>query len=123
MPNSEDITAAVREHRCLTLTGRRWRGRPVWRWAADLSMSFPTGCGVFELAGVTDAAAVPDAVAAVLGPPSSPAGRGRGERPPHWRAGQVAGVDNCEHVLDAVADRIEAILAQSAAVPGLGHQP
>ena len=31
--------------------------------------------------------------------------------------------DNCEHVLDAAADLIEAILAQSATVTSPGHQP
>ena len=31
--------------------------------------------------------------------------------------------DNCEHILDAAADLIEAILAQSATVRIIGHQP
>ena len=31
--------------------------------------------------------------------------------------------DNCEHVLDAAADLVEAILAQSATVTNPGHQP
>ena len=43
--------------------------RPAWRSevAAQLADEFPDGVWLFELAAVTDPAAVPDAVAAVLG--------------------------------------------------------
>ena len=37
--------------------------------------------------------------------------------PPRWRAGsRLLVFDNCEHVLDAAADLVEAILAQSSTV-------
>jgi predicted ATPase len=72
---------------------------------------------VIELASVGDPAAVPEAVAAALGITQQPAlslaesvaqaleGRSR-----------LLVFDNCEHVLDAAADMIEAILAHSATV-------
>jgi predicted ATPase len=79
--------------------------------------SFPDGVWVIELAPVGDPTAVPDAVAAVLGitqqqgmsVASSVASALEGR----WR---LLVFDNCEHVLDAAADMIEAILAHSATV-------
>ena len=72
---------------------------------------------MFELASVTDAAAVPDAVAAVLGITQQP-GKTVAESVAAALEGRVRLLvfDNCEHVLDAAADLIEAILAQSATV-------
>ena len=61
--------AAVRAHRLVTLTGVGGVGktRLALEVAAQLADEFPDGVWVFELAAVTDPAAVPDAVAAVLG--------------------------------------------------------
>lgn len=115
----EDITAAVHQHRVLTLTGVGGVGktRLALGVAARLADEFPDGVWVFELASVTDAAAVPDAVAAVLGITQQP-GKTVAESVAAALEGRVRLLvfDNCEHVLDAVADLIEAILAQSAAV-------
>lgn len=63
------INAAVRSHRLVTLTGVGGVGksRLALEVAAQLADEFPDGVWVFELAAVTDPAAVPDAVAAVLG--------------------------------------------------------
>ena len=83
--------------------------------AAGLADEFPDGVWFFELGAVADPAAVPDAVAAVLG---------IFQQPGKSVAGSVATAlegrvrllvfDNCEHVLDAAGDLIDAILAQSA---------
>ncbi len=83
--------------------------------AAGLADQFPDGVWVFELAAVTDPAAVPDAVAAVLGITQQP-GKSVAESVAAAMEGRVRllVIDNCEHVLDAAADLVEAILAQSA---------
>ena len=85
--------------------------------AARLADEFPDGVWFFELAAVTDPAAVPDAVAAVLGITQQP-GKSVSESVAAALEGRVRLLvfDNCEHVLDAAADLIEAILAQSATV-------
>ena len=64
-----DIQAAVKAHRLVTLTGVGGVGktRLATEVAAHLADEFPDGVWFFELAAVTDPAAVPDAVAAVLG--------------------------------------------------------
>ena len=82
-----------------------------------LADEFPDGVWFFELAAVTDPAAVPDAVAAVLGITQQP-GKTVAESVAAALEGRVRLLvfDNCEHVLDAAADLIEAILAHSATV-------
>jgi predicted ATPase len=114
-----EIEAALRAHRLVTLTGVGGVGktRLATEVAAQLADEFPDGVWVFELAAVTDPAAVPDAVAAVLGIT---------QQPGKTVIGSVAAAlegrirllvfDNCEHVRDAAADLVEAILAQSATV-------
>ena len=64
-----EIEAAVRAHRLVTLTGVGGVGktRLASEVAAQLADEFPDGVWLFELAAVADPAAVPDAVAAVLG--------------------------------------------------------
>ena len=110
----------------MTLTGVGGVGktRLAMEVAARLADEFPDGVWVFELAAVTDPAAVPDAVAAVLGITQQP-GKTVSESVAAALEGRVRLLvfDNCEHVRDAAADLIEAILAQSATVTSLGHQP
>src|ERR1700758_462445 len=64
-----EVEAALRAHRLVTLTGVGGVGktRLALEVAARLGDGFPGGVWFFELAAVTDPAAVPDAVAAVLG--------------------------------------------------------
>ena len=64
-----EIEAALHAHRLVTLTGVGGVGktRLATEVAARLAHEFPDGVWLFELAAVTDPAAVPDAVAAVLG--------------------------------------------------------
>jgi predicted ATPase len=112
-----EVQAALKAHRLVTLTGVGGVGktRLALEVAGRLVDEFPDGVWFFELAAVTDPAAVPDAVAAVLGITQQP-----GKTVTQSVAAALEGsvrllvFDNCEHVLDAAADLIEAILATSA---------
>src|SRR6478609_7863794 len=114
-----NIQVAVRSHRLVTLTGVGGVGktRLALEVAGRLADEFPDGVWFFELAAVADPAAVPDAVAAVLGITQQP-GKSVAESVAAALEGRVRllVIDNCEHVRDAAADLIEAILAQSATV-------
>jgi predicted ATPase len=114
-----DLETAVRKHRLITLTGVGGVGktRLATEVAGRLVDEFPDGVWLFELASVTDPAAVPDAVAAVLGIIQQP-GKSVSESVAAALEGRVRLLvfDNCEHVLNAAGDLIEAILAQSATV-------
>ena len=114
-----ELETVLKAHRLVTLTGVGGVGktRLALEVAARISDGFPDGVFVIELAPVGDPAAVPEAVAAVLGITQQPgmtvadsvaaASDGR-ER--------LLVFDNCEHILDAVAELIEAILAHSDTV-------
>src|SRR5271163_481637 len=114
-----EVEAALRGHQLVTLTGVGGVGKPrlALEVAAQLADKFPDGVWVFELAAVADPAAVPDAVASVLGITQQP-GKSMAESVATALEGRVRLLvfDNCEHVLDAAADLIEAILAHSATV-------
>jgi len=115
----DEVQAAVKADRLVTLTGVGGVGktRLATEVAARLADDFPDGVWFFELAAVTDPVAVPDAVAAVLGIIQQPdktvtasvaaalEGRSR-----------LLVLDNCEHVVDSVADLVEKIFAHSATV-------
>ena len=114
-----EVQAALKAHQLVTLTGVGGVGktRLATEVAARLADEFPDGVWFFDLAAVTDSTAVPDAVAAVLGITQQ-----RGKTVADSLAAALEGrvrllvLDNCEHVHDAVADLVEAILAQSATV-------
>jgi predicted ATPase len=109
----------VKAHRLVTLTGVGGVGKT--RLAVEVAArpvdEFPDGVWFFELPAVADPAAVPDAVAAVLGITQQP-----GKNVTDTVATALEGrsrllvLDNCEHVVDSVADLVEAILAASATV-------
>ena len=114
-----DVAAALKAHRLVTLTGVGGVGktRLALEVAGRSAPDFPDGVWVIELAAVTDPAAVPDAVAAVLGITQQP-----GMTMTDSVASALEGrsrllvFDNCEHVLNAAADIVEAILSRSATV-------
>jgi predicted ATPase/class 3 adenylate cyclase len=115
----DEVQAAVKAHRLVTLTGVGGVGktRLAVEVGSRLADEFPDGVWLFELAAVTDPASVPDAVAAVLGIAQQP-GMSVSDSVAAALEGRVRFLvfDNCEHVRDAAADLIEAILAQSATV-------
>jgi class 3 adenylate cyclase len=106
-----EVHAAVKAQRLVTLTGVGGVGktRLALEVAGQLVDEFPYGVWFFELAAVTDPAAVPDAVAAVLGITQQP-GKTVTESVAATLEGRVRLLvfDNCEHLLDAAADLIEA---------------
>ncbi|HTY30054.1 adenylate/guanylate cyclase domain-containing protein [Mycobacterium sp.] len=114
-----ELQAAMKAHRLVTLTGVGGVGktRLAVEVASRLADEYPDGVWFFELAAVTDPAAIPDAVAAVLGITQQP-GKTVSESVATALEGRLRLLvfDNCEHVLDAAADLIEAILTQSATV-------
>ena len=114
-----ELQDAVKSHRLVTLTGVGGVGktRLATETAACLADEFPDGVWFFDLAAVTDSTAVPDAVAAVLGITQQP-GKTVADSVAAALEGRVRllVLDNCEHVRDAVADLVEAILAQSDTV-------
>ena len=103
----------------MTLTGVGGVGktRLALEVAGRLADNFLDGVWVVELATVGDPAAVPDAVAAVLGV-TQQAGMSMADAVAAALEGRTRLLvfDNCEHVLDAAADMIESILARSATV-------
>src|SRR6476620_9128680 len=114
-----EVIEALHHHRLVTLTGDGGVGktRLATEVAAGLADEFFDGVWFFELAAVTDPAAVPDAVAAVLRITQQP-GKTVSESVAAALEGRVRLLvfDNCEHVRDAAADLVEAILAHSATV-------
>ena len=114
-----NVQAALRSHRLVTLAGVGGVGktRLALEVATQLADEFVDGVWVFELAAVADPAAVPDAVAAVLGVTQQP-GKSVGESVASALEGRsrLLVFDNCEHVVDSVADLVAAILAASATV-------
>jgi predicted ATPase len=115
----DEIEAAVTSQRLVTLTGMGGVGktRLAVEVATQLADEFPDGVWFFELAAVTEPSAVPDAVAAVLGI-TQQSGKSMSDSVAAALVGRVRllVIDNCEHVRDAAADLIEAILAQAATV-------
>ncbi len=114
-----NLQAALRSHRLVTLAGVGGVGktRLALEVATQLADEFVDGVWFFELAAVTDPAAVPDAVAAVLGITQQP-GKSVSESVASALEGRsrLLVFDNCEHVVDSVADLVAAILATSATV-------
>jgi class 3 adenylate cyclase len=115
----KELCELTRAHRMVTLTGVGGVGktRLAIQVAAELTTEFPDGVWLLELAPVSDPASVPDAVATVLD-----ITRRQGTTVAATLAEVLSArrtlivLDNCEHVLDAAADLLELILANSATV-------
>jgi predicted ATPase len=115
--DAADLIAELHRHRMVTLTGVGGVGKTRLAVEAALRAAdeFSDGVWLLELAAVSDPAAVPDAVAAVFGV-TQQAGMTMVDSVAEAIAGrhQLLVVDNCEHLRDAAADLIDAILARSA---------
>ena len=115
----DELVGLVRCHRLVTLTGVGGVGktRLAVQVAAELVPDFGDGIWLLELAPVGDPAAVPDAAATALGVTQQP-GRTVSESVAEALVGRrlLIVVDNCEHVLDAAADLVEAVLARASTV-------
>jgi predicted ATPase/DNA-binding CsgD family transcriptional regulator len=111
-----EIVDLVRANRLVTLTGVGGVGktRLALEVGAEMAGQFPDGVWLVELAPVGEAASVPDAIATALG--LTPQG---GVPVTHTIAEALSGrrllmlLDNCEHVVEAAADAVQAILARS----------
>jgi predicted ATPase/class 3 adenylate cyclase len=114
-----EVQAALRKHRLVTLTGVGGVGktRLATEVAAQLAGEFPDGVWLFELAAVTDPAAVPDAVATALSVTQQP-GMTMADSVAAALEGRIRLLlfDNCEHLRDAAADLVEIFLARSPTV-------
>jgi predicted ATPase len=113
------LETAVKAHRMVTLTGVGGVGktRLALEVATRSAHDFPDGVWVIELASIGDPAAVPEAVAAVLGIVQQP-GMSLADSVAAALEGRsrLLVFDNCEHVLDAAADMIDVIFAHSQTV-------
>ena len=114
-----ELTDLVQTCRLVTLTGVGGVGktRLALQVAAELVPEFPDGVWLVELAPVGEPDVVPNAVAAVLGV-AAEAGSPLTEVIARAlsRRRLLLVLDNCEHVLDAAADVVNAILGRSTSV-------
>jgi predicted ATPase len=116
---SKEVAELVRGHPLVTLIGVGGVGktRLAVQVAAELVPAFDGGVWLVELAPVGDPAAVPDAVATILGILPQP-GRSVTDCIAEALAGRhlLIVLDNCEHVLDAAGDLVEAVLTRAPTV-------
>jgi predicted ATPase len=114
----KNLVEAVRAQRLVTLTGVGGVGktRLAVQVAAELVSEFPDGVWLIELAPVGEPAVVPDVVATTLG--VTPSELGMTDSIVRALSGRhlLLVLDNCEHVLDAAADLVHAILAGTTTV-------
>lgn len=114
-----EIVDLVGAQRLVTLTGVGGVGktRLSLEVASEMLDQFPDGVWLVELAAVGEAASVPDAIATAIGvtPQAGvPVIRTVAETLSSRRLLLV--LDNCEHLVDAAAEAVQAILAQSGTV-------
>ncbi|MBP2329412.1 putative ATPase [Kibdelosporangium banguiense] len=105
--------------RLLTLTGPGGVGktRLALRMAAQLSRAFPDGVWLVSLATLDDDALVPQTVAETLGIRDESSGEILDDIIEYLRGrGLLLVLDNCEHLLDACAALVDAILSASEGV-------
>jgi predicted ATPase len=111
----DELTRLIRETRLLTLTGAGGIGktRLALEVAARVVSDHQDGVWLVELAGLTDPALVPQAVAAALGFMVQP-----GQTPTESLVSLLADrdmlciLDNCEHLIEAAAELADTLLTQ-----------
>jgi len=123
---AQDLTtiwALLREHLVVTIVGADGIGktRVAQAMAADVavesSVDFPDGVCWIELAALSDTALVPSAVARAMGAQLA------GDRAPNEAVASLLAsqrallvLDNCQHLVDAVADFIDSVRAAAPQV-------
>ncbi len=111
------LRASLAENRLLTLTGAGGAGktRLAIQLAAQLTGKFGDGVWYVDLAPITGPELVPVAVARALGLPDQP-GRSTMDTLTRFVADRqmLVVLDNCEHLLDACADLVVALLGAAA---------
>ncbi|WP_293326723.1 helix-turn-helix transcriptional regulator [Mycobacterium sp.] len=114
-----EVGKLLAEHRMVTLTGAGGAGktRLAVHVANQIAGDYAEGAGYVDLAPITDPALVPVAVARALGLPDQP---GRSTMDTLLRFARdrqmLVVLDNCEHLLDACAELVVALLGGA---PGL----
>lgn len=109
-----ELTALLQERPLLTLVGTGGVGKT--RVAQELprrnDMRFTSGCRIVELAGLSDGALVPIAIARGIGLPESASEHMTDRLIAHIGQQHLLLVlDNCEHLVDACADVVAALLS------------
>ncbi len=118
-----EVKALLGKARLLTLTGSGGTGktRLLLQAAADVQEDFPDGVWLVELAPVLDPQLVPQAVASVLGVREEPGTALTQTLSDSLHSKQMLLLlDNCEHVLDAVASLTNALLIKCSGVKVFG---
>ncbi len=109
-----DVKGLVGAHPLVTIVGIGGSGktRLALQVAADLLAGYTHGAWLVELAPVTDSKQVPEAVAAALGVREYPGFSLRASLLDHLSTRQLLLVlDNCEHLVVAVAEFVETVVA------------
>jgi non-specific serine/threonine protein kinase len=113
------IAAMLADHRLVTIAGPGGVGktRVALVAAAQAAGGYPDGPWIVELSGLRDAALLPNTVASVLGLPEQDARSALDAVLEFLRDRRLLLIlDTCEHILDASADLIQAVLREAPGV-------
>ena len=114
-----DLMELVRAHRLVTLTGVGGVGKTRLSLEVGTALidEYPDGVWMVELASLTDPAAVPDAIATTMGV-THQAGTPVIQTLVDALSGRRALIvlDNCEHLVDAVAQAVRELLARTTSL-------
>ncbi|NSW58624.1 MAG: tetratricopeptide repeat protein [Armatimonadetes bacterium] len=108
-----EISGLLRNNRLLTLTGAGGVGksRLAAQVGADLLHEFPDGVWLAELAPLTDAAEIPEALQFLLSLHDAPGGPTLRAIVQHLRPRRTLLIlDNCEHIIEGVASLVVELL-------------